>query len=66
MSTDHNHFEEKGQPKRNRAEALLLPSLTPYRWAKLATDTLHKSKPVALRPDDDKVMLNVLRCQLTY
>ena len=24
-------FEEKGEPKRNRAEALLLTSLTPYR-----------------------------------
>ena len=24
-------FEEKGNPKRNRAEALLLTSLTPYR-----------------------------------
>ena len=29
-------FEEKGEPKRNRAEALLLTSLTPYRWAKPA------------------------------
>ena len=26
--------EEKGDPKRNRAEVLLLTSLTPYRWAK--------------------------------
>ena len=24
-------FEEEGEPKRNRAEALLLTSLTPYR-----------------------------------
>ena len=29
-------FEEKGEPKRNRAEALLLTSLTPSRWAKPA------------------------------
>ena len=29
-------FEGKGQPKRNRAEALLLTSLTPYRWARPA------------------------------
>ena len=36
MSKNHNHFEEKGEPKRNRAEALLLTSLTPYRWAKRA------------------------------
>ena len=31
VSTDHNLSEEKGEPKRNRAEALLLTSLTPYR-----------------------------------
>ena len=30
-TTNHNLFEEKGDPKRNRAEALLLISLTPYR-----------------------------------
>ena len=28
MSIDRNLFEEKGEPKRNRAEALLLTSLT--------------------------------------
>ena len=27
MSTDHNLFEEKGEPKRNRTEAVLLTSL---------------------------------------
>ena len=27
-STDHNLFEEKGEPKRNRAETVLLTSLT--------------------------------------
>ena len=31
VSTNYNLFEEKGEPKRNRAEALLLTSLTPYR-----------------------------------
>ena len=31
VSTDHSLFEEKGEPKQNRAEALLLTSLTPYR-----------------------------------
>ena len=30
QSTNHNLFEEKGEPKQNRAEALLLTSLTPY------------------------------------
>ena len=31
MSTNHNLSEEKGETKRNRAVALLLASLTPYR-----------------------------------
>ena len=35
-STNYNRFEEKGEPKRYRTEALPLTSLTPYRWAKLA------------------------------
>ena len=33
-STNHNPFEEKGEPKRNQTEAFLLTSLTPYRRAK--------------------------------
>ena len=36
MSTVHNLFEMGGEPKRNRAEVLLLTSLTPHRWAKPA------------------------------
>ena len=31
VSTDHNLFEEKGEPKRIRTEVPLLTSLTPYR-----------------------------------
>ena len=31
VSTDHNLFEEKGEPKRIRTEALLLTSLRPCR-----------------------------------
>ena len=31
VSTDHNLFEEKGEPKRYRTEVLPLTSLTPYR-----------------------------------
>ena len=31
VSTNHNLFEEKGEPKRNRTEALLLTSLT-FLW----------------------------------
>ena len=31
VSTDHNLFEKKGEPKRYRTEVLPLTSLTPYR-----------------------------------
>ena len=31
VSTNHNLFEEKGEPKRYRSEVLPLTSLTPYR-----------------------------------
>ena len=31
VSTNHNLYEETGEPKWNRAEALLLTSLTHYR-----------------------------------
>ena len=31
VSTNHNLFEEEGEPKRNRTEVLPLTSLTPYR-----------------------------------
>ena len=31
VSTNHNLFEEKGEPKRYRTKVLLLTSLTPYR-----------------------------------
>ena len=37
MSTNHNCFEEKGEPKWIRtADVPLLTSITPYRWAKPA------------------------------
>ena len=36
VSTNHNLFEEKGEPKRHRTEVLPLTSLMPYRWAKPA------------------------------
>ena len=36
VSTNHNLFEEKGEPKRYRTEVLPLTSLTPYRQAKPA------------------------------
>ena len=31
VSTNHDHFEEKGEPKRYRTEVLPLTSLKPYR-----------------------------------
>ena len=31
VSTNHNLFEEKGEPKRYRTEVLPLTSVTPYR-----------------------------------
>ena len=31
LSTNHNLFEQKGEPKRYRTEVLPLTSLTPYR-----------------------------------
>ena len=31
MTTNHNFFQEKGEPKRYRTEVLPLTSLTPYR-----------------------------------
>ena len=36
VSTNHNLFEEKGEPKRYRTEVLPLTTLTPYRYAKPA------------------------------
>ena len=55
VSTNHNLFEEKGEPKRYRTEVLPLTSLTPYRLGQ--TGSLLSN---------DELMLNVLRCQLTY
>ena len=48
--------EEKGEPKRYRTEVLLAYRLTarPNRLSRVVND------------DDDELMLNVLRCQLTY
>ena len=48
VSTNHNLFEEKGEPKRNRAEVLLLTSLTPYRWAKPAQSGFNLTDSVLL------------------
>ena len=49
-------FEEKGEPKRIRTEALPLTSLPLYRLGQTGSQC----------GDDDELMLNVLRCQLTY
>ena len=44
VSTNHNLFEENGEPKRYRTAVLPLTSLTPYRWAKLAHVTTKELK----------------------
>ena len=36
VSTNHNLFAEKGEPKRYRTEVLPFTSVAPYRWAKPA------------------------------
>ena len=43
VSTHHNLFEEKGEPKRYRTEVLPLTNLTPYRYAKPAHERAHAS-----------------------
>jgi len=43
VSTNHNLFEERGEPKRYRTEVLPLTSLTPYRKAKPAHRTAEHS-----------------------
>ena len=49
-------FEEKGEPKRYRTEVLPLTNLTPLSLGQTGSNL----------EDDDELMLNVLRCQLTY
>ena len=80
VSTNHNLFEEKGEPKRRyRTEVLPLTSLTPYRQAKPAHRLVFNGDDVGLHVlgcrvdtlgtvvfNDDEVMLNVLGCRLTY
>ena len=47
VSTNHNLFEEKGEPKRYRTEVLPLTSLTPYRYAKPAHLRVGPTPPVS-------------------
>ena len=44
VSTNHNLFKEKGEPKRYRTEVLPLTSLTPYRWATPAQTSRYWSR----------------------
>ena len=46
VSTNHNLFEEKGEPKRYRTEALPLTSLPPYRQARPAHSSFLPSLPL--------------------
>ena len=45
VSTNHNSFEVKGEPKRYQTEVLPLTSLTPYRWAKPAHERSLDPRP---------------------
>ena len=42
VSTKHNLFEEKGEPKRYRTEVIPFTSLTPYRQAKPAHAVIYQ------------------------
>ena len=54
VSTNHNLFEEKGQPKQYRTEVLPLTSLTPYRQARPAHDQSDGLKAIShLQPLED-------------
>ena len=46
VSTNHNPFKEKGEPKRYRTEVLPLTNLTPYRWAKPAHERCKELQPL--------------------
>ena len=58
VSTNYNLFEEKGEPKRyrTRGPSAYQPNALP----------LGQTGSRTARGDDDELMLNVLRCQLTY
>ena len=56
VSTNHSLFGEKGEPKRYRTAVLPLNS------QRLTA----KPNRLTRGTDDDEVLLNVLRCQLTY
>ena len=61
VSTNHNLFEEKGEPKRFRTEVLPLTSLTPYRQAKPA-----HTYPLALARFFYDLSLRVWGCNIIY
>ena len=50
VSTNHNLFEEKGEPKRYRTEVLPLTGLMPYRQAKPAHTPPPPHPPPTPRP----------------
>ena len=59
VSTNHNLFEEKGEPKRYRTEALLLTSLTPYRWAKAAHLMIPNMERISFIPDREIICVTL-------
>ena len=65
VSTNHNLFEEKGEPKRYRTEVLPLTNLTPYREAKPAHISLPFSNLLLTRVLNDGAVSSALRCVST-
>ena len=52
VSTNHNLFEEKGEPNRYQTEVLLLTSLSPYRKAKPAHKMHSTESRVVIGPSN--------------
>ena len=63
VSTNHNLFEEKREPKRYRTEVLPLTNLTPYRYAKPAhsVDVKHYERRSTAETQEDNVWLAMRR-----
>ena len=59
VSTNHNLFEEKGEPKRYRTEVLPLTSLTPYRWAKAAHLMIPNMERIGFIPDREIICVTL-------
>ena len=66
VSTNHNLFEEKGEPKRYRTEVLPLTSLTPYRQAKPAHNPSIGETTISFKYQIYAPMLRLFTSPSTY